>query len=119
MSRPDAYQADCRSPAMNAKKQTVFAQRRRGAEKSIFSSAVGAAGILFFDPATKCRLSTSAGAGIKDLTAFIRRSPPFLPPSPCAGSDHAVPAECFPRSLEEGEAEKENACATVSWQTTA
>jgi len=73
---------------------------------------VGAAGIRFFGPASKWRLSAAAGTGIKDLSVGSRRTPRFLPLFLCAGSGHAAATGCCQRSVEEAGAEKADTCET-------
>jgi len=65
------------------------------------SLAVGAAGIGFFGPAGKWRLSAAAGTGITDLNVGSRPAPRLLPLFLCAGSDHAAATGCCRRSVED------------------
>jgi hypothetical protein len=48
----------------------------------------------FIGPASKWRPCTAAGTGVKDLTVGSRRTPAFMPPFRCTGSDHGSAAGC-------------------------
>jgi len=85
----------------------------------MFSAAVGVAGILFFDLATKGASILVPAQGGKELNGCRRHSLPLMPPFRCAGAVRSATAGCCRQSSEDRGSEKEDPYATASLPTTA